>query len=102
MIKPVSKVLLAAFAVLLLNGFTYHSVFAEEVHTISVTLETIYEDGDKQVETRTEEVMAMEDFWAKYSAWQLVTMSKEEVVFRSQVEELSPLAIYSGYSTVSP
>ncbi|MGD7044095.1 BofC N-terminal domain-containing protein [Jeotgalibacillus proteolyticus] len=102
MIKLVSNVLFAAFALFLLNGLTYHTAFGEEVHTISVTLETIYEDGDKKVETRTEEVMAMEDFWAKYTAWQLVTMSKEEVVFRSQVEELSPLAIYSGYSTISP
>ncbi|WP_165967106.1 BofC N-terminal domain-containing protein [Jeotgalibacillus sp. S-D1] len=73
-----------------------------KVHTIDVTLETIFEDGEKAVEQRVEEVMAMEDFWAKYQAWQLVDMSQEQVKFRSQVEEVSPLVTLSGYSTIAP
>jgi len=71
-------------------------------HTINVTLETIFVDGEKAVETTVEEVMAMEDFWGKYHAWQLVDMSKEEVVFRTQVDAYSPLTILSGYSTMAP
>lgn len=71
-------------------------------HTINVILETIFEDGEKAVEQRVEEVMAMEDFWAKYHAWQLVDMSQNQVKFRSQVETISPLMTLSGYSTIAP
>ncbi|KIL46120.1 BofC N-terminal domain-containing protein [Jeotgalibacillus campisalis] len=100
--KAASKLILTSFILFTALGFTHHSAYAEADHSIFVTLETIYEDGDKKVETRTENVQSMEDFWAKYTAWQLVNMSKEEVVFRSQVPELSPLTIFSGYSSVSP
>ena len=75
---------------------------ANDYHSIDVTLETIYEDGEKAIEVQAEEVSAMEDFWGKYHAWQLVDMSEGKVLFRAQVDELSPLTTLSGYSKFSP
>ena len=76
--------------------------YASDYHIIDITLETIYEDGEKAVEVRSEEVVAMEDLWGKYEMWHLVDMSEGKVIFRSQVKELSPLTTLSGYSKFSP
>ncbi|KIL44537.1 hypothetical protein KP78_35010 [Jeotgalibacillus soli] len=67
--------------------------------TVEVTLITYYEDGDKAFEVNNEEILAMEDFWAKYQDWQLVDMSKGKVIFRTKTEEWSPLLELSGYSS---
>ncbi|WP_167578585.1 BofC N-terminal domain-containing protein [Jeotgalibacillus proteolyticus] len=93
---------LAVLMCLLLSMAISPQAYAGSPQEITVTLEVIYEDGDKSVEEIVEHVEAMEDFWAKYHAWQLVNMSQEEVVFRLRAEEVSPLNVLSGYSKVSP
>lgn len=64
---------------------------------INVILERVYLDGDVSQETVVETIWSFEDFWAKYDAWQLIDMNKEQVVFRRHMDDISPLLKANGY-----
>ncbi|WP_433958920.1 BofC C-terminal domain-containing protein [Cytobacillus horneckiae] len=64
---------------------------------MNVILERVYLDGDVSQETVVETIWSFEDFWAKYDAWQLIDMNKEQVVFRRHMDDISPLLKANGY-----
>lgn len=68
-----------------------------EPHEVNVILERVYLDGEFSQETVRETIWSMEDFWAKYDHWQLVDMDEKSVVFREQVDDISPLLKTNGY-----
>nr|WP_066137219.1 intercompartmental signaling factor BofC [Lederbergia lenta] len=68
---------------------------------LNITLRRVYLDGEISEEKVSETVWALEDFWAKYEAWQLVDMSDEMVLFELKVDDISPLLKVNGFFGVS-
>ncbi|WP_026585350.1 intercompartmental signaling factor BofC [Bacillus sp. J33] len=64
---------------------------------MKVILERVYVDGEVSQETKNETIWTMEDFWAKYEQWQLVDMDIDYMVFRRQMDDISPLLKTNGY-----
>ncbi|AST92715.1 regulator [Sutcliffiella cohnii] len=64
---------------------------------LTVVLERIYVDGEVSEEVLEETIWAMEDFWADYEDWQLVTQDEEQVVFQMHIDDISPLLKSNGY-----
>ncbi|MCL7746959.1 intercompartmental signaling factor BofC [Halalkalibacter alkaliphilus] len=65
--------------------------------TINVILERVYLDGEKSEERIQETIWSMEDFWAYYEDWNLVDQSENEMIFRKEVNDISPLLKVNGY-----
>ncbi|XJZ26351.1 BofC C-terminal domain-containing protein [Bacillota bacterium Lsc_1132] len=68
---------------------------------LNVVLERIYLDGEMSEETIQEPVTSLADFWAKYDQWQLASISETKLVFRKQVDDISPLLKANGYFGVT-
>lgn len=64
---------------------------------IKVILERVYLDGEVSEEAVEETIWSMEDFWARYDQWQLVDMDIDQLVFRQQMDDISPLLKANGY-----
>jgi forespore regulator of the sigma-K checkpoint len=64
---------------------------------MEVILERVYLDGEVSQESIEETIWAMEDFWTKYDQWQLVDMNTGYMVFRRQMDDISPLLKANGY-----
>jgi forespore regulator of the sigma-K checkpoint len=84
----------------------YEAKTDEGIHVVTplqvkVILQREYLDGEMSHETVNETIWAMEDFWAKYDHWQLVDMDENIVIFKQQVEDISPLLKANGYFGVS-
>ncbi|WP_400242622.1 BofC C-terminal domain-containing protein [Niallia sp. JL1B1071] len=69
----------------------------ENPKKLEVVLKRIYLDGEVSEETVEETVWSMEDFWSKYDKWQLVDMTSKELVFKQEVDDISPLLKANGY-----
>ncbi|WP_051827304.1 BofC C-terminal domain-containing protein [Metabacillus indicus] len=69
--------------------------------TVTVVLERIYLDGEISEEVKTETILAMEDFWAKYEGWQLVDQDDNQIIFQKEVDDISPLLKANGYFGLS-
>ncbi len=65
--------------------------------TVEVILERVYLDGEKSEERIEETIWSMEDFWALYRDWNLINQNEEEIIFRQEVEDISPLLKVNGY-----
>ncbi|MFD2681415.1 BofC C-terminal domain-containing protein [Bacillus seohaeanensis] len=77
------------------------SVYPTSAHTVKVVLERVYLDGEISEETVEETIWSMEDFWASYEDWKLITMNEEEIVFQQHVNDISPLLKTNGYFGIS-
>ncbi|MBP3951416.1 intercompartmental signaling factor BofC [Bacillus suaedae] len=64
---------------------------------INVILERVYLDGEKSEERVQETILSMEDFWAFYQDWDLIDQNKNEMIFRKEVKDISPLLKINGY-----
>ncbi|WP_062049717.1 intercompartmental signaling factor BofC [Bacillus sp. JCM 19034] len=65
--------------------------------TVNVVLERVYLDGEKSEEHIEETILSMEDFWAFYEDWDLIEQNGEEIVFRKEMHDISPLLKINGY-----
>ncbi|MCK0471132.1 intercompartmental signaling factor BofC [Halalkalibacter sp. APA_J-10(15)] len=65
--------------------------------TVQVVLERVYLDGEKSKEYVEETILSMEDFWAFYEDWELINQSGEEIIFRKEMYDISPLLKINGY-----
>lgn len=70
---------------------------APEPLNITVILERVYLDGEVSQEMIEETVWSMENFWAKYDAWELKHMDESTMVFSRQMDDISPLLKANGY-----
>ncbi|MCM3354013.1 signaling peptide protein [Bacillus halotolerans] len=68
---------------------------------VHVQLEKVYLDGEVSIEHKREKVLSMDDFWADYAGWTLVEHKNGYVLFRKQVDDISPLSKVNGYIGVS-
>ncbi|WLR49991.1 intercompartmental signaling factor BofC [Bacillus tianshenii] len=65
--------------------------------SVEVTLQRHYMDGEMSEEKVTEIIWSMEDFWSAYADWQLVHQEGGQVIFRKQINDISPLLKANGY-----
>ena len=94
--------LVSILTVFLSNGQVYGKTGSgvsqnENPKKLEVVLQRIYLDGEMSEETIEETVWSMEDFWSKYDKWQLVDMTSKELVFKQEVDDISPLLKTNGY-----
>ncbi|MED1468382.1 BofC C-terminal domain-containing protein [Bacillus salipaludis] len=68
-----------------------------EPRQLKVTLQRVYLDGELSEEVVQEISWSPENFWAKYDQWQLITRDGENLVFRKNVDDISPLLKANGY-----
>lgn len=68
---------------------------------LEVVLRRVYFDGETSEESIEEEILAMEDFWSKYSGWNLQEMDQGHIVFQKRVNDISPLLKANGYFGVT-
>ncbi|MEH7504962.1 intercompartmental signaling factor BofC [Neobacillus drentensis] len=64
---------------------------------MTVILERVYLDGEISQEVVNETCWSMENFWAKYDQWQLTDIDESTMVFRKQVNDISPLLKANGF-----
>ncbi|KHF42009.1 hypothetical protein LQ50_01590 [Halalkalibacter okhensis] len=65
--------------------------------TIDVILERVYLDGEMSQERIQETIWSMEDFWSYYNDWSLINQNENEMIFRKEVNDISPLLKVNGY-----
>ncbi|MFC0561826.1 intercompartmental signaling factor BofC [Halalkalibacter alkalisediminis] len=65
--------------------------------TINVILERVYLDGETSQEKVQETIWSTEDFWAFYEDWVLVDQNENEMIFRKEIDDISPLLKMNGY-----
>lgn len=68
-----------------------------EPQQLTIILERIYLDGEISEEVVLDSYWSIENFWAKYDQWQLVDVDESTMVFRKQVDDISPLLKANGY-----
>ncbi|NRD75970.1 BofC C-terminal domain-containing protein [Bacillus sp. BRMEA1] len=107
---PMSRYKAAAFSIILFVVLGYSLVFpwngnaaqlgdqsrTEPLH-ITVVLERIYLDGEVSQEVVKETCWSKENFWSKYDQWQLIQNNGTKMVFRKQVDDISPLLKANGF-----
>ncbi|KMK75711.1 intercompartmental signaling factor BofC [Alkalihalobacillus pseudalcaliphilus] len=65
--------------------------------TMKVVLERLYLDGNVQKEVIEETIWSMEDFWAQYEGWDLIDQNQDEMVFQTEVDDVSPIVKINGF-----
>ena len=68
-----------------------------EPQQLTIILERIYLDGEISEEVVLDSYWSIENFWAKYDQWQLIEIDESTMVFRKQVDDISPLLKANGY-----
>jgi forespore regulator of the sigma-K checkpoint len=66
-----------------------------------VILEKVYLDGEISEEVVNESYLSQQDFWAKYDQWQLVDATESTIIFRKNVNDISPLLKANGFFGVT-
>jgi len=69
--------------------------------TVNVILQRYYLDGKTSEEVVKETIWSMEDFWAQYRDWQLVDQQEGQLIFRKNIDDISPLLKANGYFGIS-
>ncbi|MBS4217024.1 intercompartmental signaling factor BofC [Bacillus sp. FJAT-49711] len=69
----------------------------EDPLILDVVLKRKYLDGEVSEEKVQETIWALEDFWAKYEAWQLVDMDEEKLIFETKIDDISPILKLNGF-----
>ncbi|MRG88242.1 regulator [Salinibacillus xinjiangensis] len=69
----------------------------QEPLELEVVLERKYLDGRIDEEVKTETIWSLHDFWSGYKSWKLMKQEEGRVVFRKEIEELSPAVKENGY-----
>ena len=68
---------------------------------VEVMLRCMYLDGEISEETVTETIYSMENFWAKYEEWQFIGIKNDKLMFRKEMDDISPLLKANGYFGVT-
>ncbi|HLO11903.1 MAG TPA: BofC C-terminal domain-containing protein [Pseudoneobacillus sp.] len=64
---------------------------------VEVILQREYLDGEVSEEKIIEKIWLMENFWVKYEQWELVDTYDKGLVFKKQMDDISPLLKANGY-----
>lgn len=69
--------------------------------TVDVHLKRVYLDGRTIVNVKPVTIWSMEDFRARFSDWERVDQDRNKVVFKKDINDISPLLKTSGYFGLS-
>jgi forespore regulator of the sigma-K checkpoint len=75
----------------------HHDQQKTEPQQLTIILERTYLDGEISEEVLKETYWSIENLWAKYDQWQLIDIDETKMVFRKQVDDISPLLKSNGY-----
>ncbi|KHE69374.1 BofC C-terminal domain-containing protein [Halobacillus sp. BBL2006] len=64
---------------------------------LKVILKEHYMDGVIATTTQEETIWSMVDFWARYKGWTVEDQQLDQVVFKRDVKDISPLTKQQGY-----
>lgn len=84
---------------------TVKNIHAEELteykqldkQRLTVILQLFYLDGEVTEEMVTEDVDEIDELWNEYKDWNLVDINTEHVVFKKDINDISPLLKANGY-----
>ncbi|MFZ0371068.1 MAG: intercompartmental signaling factor BofC [Halobacillus sp.] len=65
--------------------------------TIKVVLKQHYLDGVTETIHKEETIWSMVDFWSAYEGWSIESQELDQIVFKRQVKDISPLTKQQGY-----
>ncbi|NPC93519.1 signaling peptide protein [Bacillus sp. WMMC1349] len=68
---------------------------------VQVQLEKVYLDGDVGIEKKQETFDQIENFKTIYKEWRLVDQKEGFMLFRKQIDDISPLSKTNGYIGVT-
>lgn len=98
-------ILLLILLILLPYGVAFASTSTktttDDTNTVEVILQRHYLDGEVSEETVLETIWSMEDFWALYEDWQLVDQAQGKIIFKKDMNDISPLLKMNGYFGLS-
>lgn len=87
------------------KGLAYANEFPKEETNfplqVEIMLRCMYLDGEISEETVTETIYSMENFWAEYEEWQFIGVKNDKLVFRKDMDDISPLLKANGYFGVT-
>lgn len=87
---------LSLFVIILIPQIQAENVTKEPIQ-IEVILQRAYLDGEISEEKIIEKIWSMEHFWIKYEQWELVDTYDKGLVFKKQMDDISPLLKANGY-----
>ncbi|MDP4086976.1 MAG: intercompartmental signaling factor BofC [Bacillota bacterium] len=79
------------------NFDNYKMQSRKEPLQLKVVLEKVYLDGEISEEIVHETVYTLSNFWAKYDDWQFTEANDSQIVFRKQIDDISPLLKANGF-----
>ncbi|MDA1477420.1 intercompartmental signaling factor BofC [Bacillus changyiensis] len=87
----------------LLNGLEEKAATANDrvPAKVQVQLEKVYLDGDVGIEKKQETFDEIADFKTIYKGWRLVDQKEGFMLFRKQIDDISPLSKTNGYIGVT-
>ncbi|MCM3002623.1 BofC C-terminal domain-containing protein [Priestia koreensis] len=84
-------------------GFSHpaYGAVSEKAHQTTILLERVYLDGVVGEEEIEQKNMTKEAAISEYNEWRLVAEFDDELIFRTHVDDISPLLKANGYFGVS-
>ncbi|TYR82288.1 bypass-of-forespore protein C [Priestia megaterium] len=82
-------------------GMMNQLVKAEEMKPVTLFLERVYVDGVVSQEMIKRPYMTKEEAMSEYRNWRLIKESDTELIFRTSVDDISPLLKENGYVGLS-
>ncbi|UTR14241.1 intercompartmental signaling factor BofC [Salipaludibacillus sp. LMS25] len=73
------------------------TLVAGEPREVEVILQRVYLDGEVSEEEVEETIWSMEDFWSYYEDWEVVDLNERQIIFKKEVNDISPLMKMHGY-----
>jgi forespore regulator of the sigma-K checkpoint len=87
---------LSLFVIVLIPQIDAAEMVKEPIQ-VEVILQRAYLDGEISEEKVIEKIWSMENFWIKYEQWELVDTYDKGLVFKRQMDDISPLLKANGY-----
>lgn len=87
---------LSLFVIVLIPQIDAAEMVKEPIQ-VEVILQRAYLDGEISEEKVIEKIWSMEHFWVKYEEWELVDTYDKGLVFKQQMDDISPLLKANGY-----
>jgi forespore regulator of the sigma-K checkpoint len=87
---------LSLFVIVLIPIVNAEELVNEPIQ-VEVILQRAYLDGEISEEKVVEKIWSMEHFWVKYEQWELIDTYDKGLVFKRQMDDISPLLKANGY-----
>ncbi|RCW66424.1 BofC C-terminal domain-containing protein [Saliterribacillus persicus] len=72
-------------------------VIAQSPLEMKVIIQKHYIDGQIEEDSFNEVIESMQDFWSMYSGFEVVDQTQEEIIFKQEINDISPTIKENGY-----